>query len=271
LSCGKTPVNIAGFPAFSPKLAHEGPGFRPEYFEALATLESSNFWFRARNRLIINALRRHFSSLEQFLEIGCGTGFVLSGVAEAFPSARLSGTEIFSAGLALASRRVPQAEFLQADARHLPYDTEFDVIGAFDVLEHIPEDSAVIAQMYQAMRPGGGIVVTVPQHSWLWSKQDELAEHVRRYSAKELHGKIVSAGFRVVEIRSFVSLLLPLMWLSRHFGDVRGRNRDAISELRLSSLSNFIFGTVMTAEYVLGQLGVYFPAGGSLLVVAKKE
>jgi len=268
-SCGGAPSVVDGFSAFAPQYAHEGQGFRPEYFKGLATLESGNFWFRARNRLIMDALRRHFPGLQDFLEVGCGTGYVLSGVASAFPGARLAGTEIFCAGLDFASRRVPRAEFLQVDARRIPYDAEFDVVGAFDVLEHIPEDEAVISQMHQAIKPGGGIVVTVPQHDWLWSRQDELAGHVRRYSAKELRSKVTRAGFRVIEMRSFVSLLLPALWLSRFIGNAR--EADPLSELRLGMFVNALLGSVMTMEYALGRFGVSFTGGGSLLLVASKE
>ena len=210
-SCGREPDIVHDFPAFAPQYAHEGAGFRPEYFEALAALEPGNFWFRARNRLIVDALRRYFPNMRNFLEVGCGTGYVLSGVASAFPNARIAGTEIFCAGLGFAARRVPRAEFLQMDARHIPYDAEFDVVGAFDVLEHIQEDEMVISEVHQAIKPGGGVIVTVPQHDRLWSRQDELAGHVRRYCARDLKTKMTRAGFRVIEMRSFVSLLLPAL------------------------------------------------------------
>lgn len=270
-SCDTEPPLLEGFRAFAPQYAYEGPGFRPEYFEALAELEPRNFWFRARNREIVGLLRKHFPGLKNFLEIGCGTGFVLGGAASVFPVARLAGTELFCAGLGCAARRVPGAEFLQVDARHIPYEAEFDVVGAFDVLEHIPEDEAVMSQMYQAVKPGGGIVVTVPQHQWLWSRQDELAGHVRRYNEAELRSKIARAGFRVSEVRSFVSLLLPVLWLARRFDDAAGRVRDPLAEVRLGRLADTVFGGVMALEYMLGRLGVVFPAGGSLLLVGRKE
>lgn len=270
-SCGTEPPLLDGFRAFAPQYAYEGPGYRPEYFEALAELESRNFWFRARNREIVGLLRKHFPGLKNFLEIGCGTGFVLCGVMSAFPVARLTGTELFCAGLGYASRRVPGAEFLQVDARHIPYEAEFDVVGAFDVLEHILEDEAVMSQMYQAVKPGGGIVVTVPQHQWLWSRQDELAGHVRRYDAMELRDKIARAGFRVAEVRSFVSLLLPVLWVARRIDDAVGGVRDPLAEVRLGRLVDTLFGALMTLECALRKLGVVFPGGGSLLLVGHKE
>jgi len=69
---------------------------------------------------------------------------------------RLAGSEIFSAGLAFVAMRVPSAAFYQMDARNIPFRDEFDIIGAFDVLEHIEDDVAVIDQVAKALRPGGG-------------------------------------------------------------------------------------------------------------------
>jgi SAM-dependent methyltransferase len=263
---------IAGFNAFAPTLARENAGFRAEYFGELAVLEASNFWFRARNDLVVWAMKRYFPDCQRFLEIGCGTGFVLSGIRSTYPSIELSGSEIFSEGLGFAAKRVPSAQFSQMDARHIPYLDEFDVIGAFDVIEHIEDDEAVIAQVGKALRPGGGFLVSVPQHPSLWSPQDEHAGHVRRYTASELRRKVEAAGFEVVRMTSFVSLLLPMMFASRL--RMRGRRTDeafdAMVELRQPRVVNMALEAVMMFERTLIRGGLSFPAGGSLLLVARK-
>ena len=127
----------------------------------------------------------------------------------------MSGSEIYSEGLDYAANRVKRAALFQMDARDIPFESEFDVIGAFDVLEHIEEDEQVLEQVFRAVSPGGGIMLTVPQHRFLWSQQDEYACHVRRYEAKELRDKVEKAGFQVEWATSFVTLLLPLMVMSR--------------------------------------------------------
>ncbi len=257
--------------AGAPELARGGAGYQPEAYAGLAALEAGNFWFRARNRSIVWALRRHFPQMQRYLEIGCGTGFVLAGVADAFPRARLTGSEVFSAGLPYAAVRVETAELLQMDARHIPYVDEFDVIGAFDVLEHIEEDEAVLGEMLRALRPGGGIVLTVPQHPWLWSRQDEYACHVRRYRIGELREKVRRAGFRVELETSFVSLLLPAMFASRVIYRHAPQESDPMAELHLPALVNRAFEVAMTLERLLIESGLRLPVGGSLLLVARKQ
>jgi len=268
--CGYTPRQAEGFTILAPELALGGEGFHPEAYAELATLEASNFWFRARNQLIIWAMRRYFPNMQRYLEIGCGTGFVLAGVSQAFPQAQITGSEIFGSGLPYALKRVPKAELLQMDARYLPYENEFDVIGAFDVLEHIAEDEMVLSEMKRALHADGGIILTVPQHPQLWSQQDEYACHVRRYKMGELRNKVKQVGFRVVFETSFVSLLLPAMAASRLLQSKKQFVGDEMAELRLPKLLNSTFETVMKAERLLVQMGVRFPIGGSDLLVAKK-
>lgn len=267
--CEWVPEAAEGFPILAPMLAREGEGFRPDFFDQLATLEAGNFWFQSRNALVMSVLRQYTPHFRSFLEIGCGTGFVLSGVAAAFPQATLAGSEIFSAGIPYAAKRVPHAMLMQMDARIIPFESHFDVIGAFDVLEHIAEDEIVLAQIRRAVKPGGTIVLTVPQHRWLWSSQDEMACHVRRYTANELRSKVVKAGFAILYETSFVSLLLPVMWVSRRFAR-KDAAIDPLAELKIGRATNYFLRTVMSVERILITLGLRFPAGGSRLLVARK-
>ena len=204
------------------------------------------------------------------MEIGCGTGFVLSAIEKAFPKMELCGSEIHSAGLAFAGKRVAKATLFQMDARRLPFADEFDLIGAFDVLEHIVDDEAVLAQMYRAVRKGGGIILTVPQHPSLWSRTDEHARHVRRYTAGELKGKVTDAGFKLERVTSFVSLLLPLFMVSRLRARQAEADFDVGAELQIGSVMNGILERVLDIERFLIRGGLSIPAGSSLLLVARK-
>lgn len=269
--CFHEPVKINGHLAFAPELAEESEGFEPEYFGNLASLEAGNFWFRSRNALVIWALGKYFPQARTLLEIGCGTGYVLSGIKRAFPDLELSGSEVFSAGLSFAAKRLPDGQLFQMDARQIPFREEFDVIGAFDVLEHIGEDEQVLSQMYQATRAGGGILITVPQHPFLWSRVDEYARHVRRYRVAELRNKVTRAGFRVSRITSFVSLLLPLLMLSRSKDRFATKELDPHAEFNISPPVNVGLGKILDLERTAIRAGVSFPFGGSLLLVARRE
>lgn len=273
-SCGVASDTIDGFIAYAPELAIEGEGYKSIYFEEVATLEAKNFWFRARNRLIIWALTRYHPNLDSFLEIGCGTGYVLSGIADAFPHARLQGTDLFTKGLSFASSRLPHTNLIQMDARKIPFINEFDAIGAFDVIEHIEEDKMVLQQIHKALKPEGTILLTVPQHQWLWSTADEHACHVRRYSAKDLEKKLNESGFEIVRSTSFVTSLLLPMLLSRLtqmlVSRISSKTISPTCDLNLPSWLNFIFEMMLNVEIRLIKRGINFKIGGSRIVVARK-
>lgn len=270
-ACGVSPVLEDGFQLYAPDFSKGGGGFKSSYFPELARLEGQNFWFRSRNQLIVWALTKYCKDFQSFLEVGCGTGFVLSGVSREFPGATLLGSEIFTAGLGFAAARLPSVKFIQMDARNIPYRDEFDVIGAFDVLEHIEDDVTVLREIRAALKTDGFLFITVPQHGWLWSPVDEYACHVRRYSASGLHKKLESVGFDIVRSTSFVSLLLPAMLLSRVKQRRAQSSIDPADELKLSGCLNAFLYKVMQAEVGFIKCGVNLPFGGSRLVVAKRR
>lgn len=264
--CKYESAKLSNIVIHAPTLINGSDGFKSEYFQELAPLEANNFWFRARNELIVWALRTYKPDISSFLEVGCGTGFVLSGIARAYPDIELSGSEIFLTGLSYAVKRTPSAHFMQMDARHVPFLNEFDAIGIFDVLEHIKEDELVLAQLYQATKPDGILLLTVPQHPWLWSVSDEYACHVRRYTRREIEGKVLNSGFKILRSSSFVTSLLPAMILSRALQ----KNSDPASELKINSTLNTFLYNLMILDLCGIKLGMNYPIGGSRLIVAKK-
>lgn len=269
--CRSSPVIIDGFPCYSPRLAHDGGGFDSVFFSELARLEDENYWFQSRNNIILWALEKYCPDLTSLLEIGVGTGYVMAGIAKRFPRAQLWGGEVFTAGLGFAATRSPAVNFMQIDARQIPFVNEFDVVGAFDVLEHIKEDAQVLCQVHNVLRTGGCLLLTVPQHTWLWSPVDDYACHERRYSARKLHKKVRDAGFEIVRSTSFVTGLLPVMFVSRLLQKYsRREKRDVTAELKVSPLINRILKTILAMEFHPIRLGANYPAGGSRLLIARK-
>jgi SAM-dependent methyltransferase len=171
--------------------------------------------------------------------------------------------------LDVARRRLPGAELLQIDARRIPYDSEFDAVGAFDVAEHIDEDELVFSQLAQAVRPGGVVLVTVPQHRWLWGAPDDFSHHRRRYSRSELDNKLRRAGLKVERLTSFVTTLLPGMIAARLLAR-RQSEFQPEQEFRATRVVHAPFAAAMRLDEALIGFGISLPVGGSLLAVARK-
>lgn len=259
-----------GIPLLAPEVDLGVEDYDRSFYDFLATVEEGNFWFENRNSLIVHTMRRFFPQAQRFLEVGSGTGFVLSAIAREFPHLEVCATEVQIEGLSWVRKRVPQATLFQSDATSLTLSEVFDIIGLFDVLEHIEADEQALRCLAAALRPGGGLILTVPQHQALWSQVDEISGHKRRYEAAELVSKLERAGLRSIFATSFVSLLSPILWLSRY----TQRNKDPRTvfedQFRLSPWLNKVLLQILSLERSLIERGARFPVGGSRLVVAVK-
>src|SRR6185503_17513591 len=162
--------------------------------------------------------------------------------------------EVAVAGLEYAKARNGAATLFQMDATNIPYENEFDVIGAFDVLEHIEDDERAIAEIFKALKPAGHAIISVPQHMFLWSDQDRHARHFRRYGTHELRHRLESSGFEIRLKSSFVTLLLPALYLSRRAVRHRG-NDEAAAELVLPPIVNRLFEWTLDIERRFIDLG----------------
>jgi SAM-dependent methyltransferase len=254
----------------APELADTVSGFDPVSFEALAAIEATHFWFLARNALIVGLADRFFPGARCFLEIGCGNGAVLRALKSSRQWERLVGSDLHPTGLSRARARMPNGvEFLQMNALAIPASGVFDLIGAFDIIEHVADDEGVLRAMRRALCPGGGAIISVPQHPWLWSGADEMAHHQRRYRRGELEMKLRRNGFEVLASSSFTATLLPLMAASRIKARVTPNGNDFDREMAVKPAFNAILLAILRTEVRLTLAGVRWPVGGSRVVVAR--
>ena len=251
-------------------------GYDPDFFSRLAQVEDRHFWFRARNRLIFGLADKISCSLkpcDRVLEIGCGTGNVLRVLEEAFPNSKLVGLELWREGL-LHARSRSRALLVEADISQSPLGKQFDVIGMFDVLEHVPKDQEALQSVYSSLRPGGKLLLTVPAHQSLWSYFDEAACHCRRYSANGLRKELEDAGFEVQFLSQFMATLFPMVWLYRKLNKVRGSAKSAqklsSEELRIVPAVNGVLEFLLHLEAIWISRGHSLPIGTSLVAIAQK-
>ena len=261
---------IEGIRCYAPLLARENSGFKEESFDQLYKLEEHNFWFEGRAKILKYLFQRHLSEDKpvKFLEIGCGTGFMLNRLS-GLNKVSLTGSEIYLAGLHFAQKRLPETEFIQLDATNIPFEGEYDAIGAFDVLEHIEPDEQVMRQVWRALTKNGFFFITVPQYRFMWSYLDDYSCHKRRYNRKELRDKLRKQGFEIKYLGSFVFTLFPLMVFSRMMKKKDRQNTKA--EYEIPRIINGFFLGLMHLDFLLIRLGVSLPFGGSLVCVARKH
>jgi SAM-dependent methyltransferase len=271
-----TYVEIDGFRCYAPASAVECTDYPNEGFDVTAEVEANSFWCRSRNRILRQIVERFTDRSRKLtmLEIGCGIGGVVAELRQ-IPNLRLTASEIYLQGLRYARSRFPDVDFIQLDATDMPFHGRFDIVGAFDVLEHIQADDRVIHAVHQSLRPGGVFIVTVPQYQWMWSPLDEVVHHKRRYGRSELLLKLRRNDFDVVFCSSFVTALFPAMAASRLLARTRATQSDTrkafASQVTLSPAANRLCDWVMRVDELALRAGLSLPFGGSLLVVARKS
>ncbi len=254
-------------------------GYDPIFFDSLAAIEDRHFWFRARNRMILQLCRRNAATLPpgcRILEVGCGTGNVLRYLERAYVHGAVFGMDLWHQGLRYARRRT-DCGLVQGDIACGPFATAFDVIGLFDVLEHIPGDERALRDLRAMLAQRGTLLLTVPAHAGLWSYFDESAKHCRRYSRGELRGKLVDAGYKIEFMTEFMACTLPLVWLTRKIYALRERRggadrarKLAEDEFRIIPGANAFLSWLMGLEASWVARGRSLPFGTSILAVARR-
>lgn len=186
-----------------------------EAFALLAEAEADHWWFRGRRDFIAATLRRlALPSDAVILDAGCGSGGNLALLA---PFGRVYGFEYDHEAMERA-RALGIGEVAPGalpDGVPFPDAPPFDVIGLFDVLEHLPQPVESLRALGARLKPGGAIVITVPAIPWLWGPHDVQHQHVRRYTPRVFREQVAAAGLRVEYLSGMNLLLLPLAIIQR--------------------------------------------------------
>jgi SAM-dependent methyltransferase len=169
-------------------------------------VEDNSFWFKHRNNCIVEIIK-NFPPRSEIFDIGGGNGFVAAelernGFKTILVDPGLNGVKNAE------KRRLPNiiCSTLE-DAGFKP--ESISAVGLFDVLEHIREDLIFLKKIQTILINNGMLYLTVPAYSFLWSEEDNLSGHFRRYSKKTISLLLQSAGFKV-EYCSFIFFPLPV-------------------------------------------------------------
>jgi SAM-dependent methyltransferase len=234
-------------------------------YREMAELDQRHWWYRARREVLAALIRRRVRPPggAQVLEIGCGTGHNLAMLGE---FGHVDGLELDEEARSVAEGRIgrpvmsaPLPELSGVPERH------YDLVGAFDVVEHIDDDRAALASIAARLKPGAKLVLTVPAHQWMWSAHDVVNHHKRRYSKRNLRALIEASPLRLESIGYLNSLLFPLAVADRLVSKLRGTDEADLS-LPPAPLNSALERVFAAERHLVGRLPL--PPGLSLFAVA---
>jgi predicted unusual protein kinase regulating ubiquinone biosynthesis (AarF/ABC1/UbiB family)/SAM-dependent methyltransferase len=180
-----------------------------EYFDVMASVASTHWWYEGRRRLVAELLAGRIRPDAVALDVGCGTSETLD-VLEALGARVAVGTDLSEHALDHAIRRRPRPRVLRSLAEHLPFaDASVGALVSMDVIEHVDDDVVALREYVRVCEPGAVVLLTVPAYEWLWSEHDERAAHRRRYTADGLAAAARAAGLVVERTSYYYSFLLP--------------------------------------------------------------
>jgi SAM-dependent methyltransferase len=238
-------------------------------YQILFQVEQSHWWYIGRRRIIAGFVKdiccRVKDRVPRILDVGCGTGanlLLLSQFGEA------EGVDVSEDALSFCRER-GLTKVKKGAGEELPYaDSTFDLVTAFDVVEHMDDDLAGLKEMRRVLRPGGRVLLFVPTFMFLWGVQDEVSNHRRRYRLPELTLVLEKAGFEI-ERTTYVNItfFLPIL-LVRKLMRLTGVRTDTENSINISAL-NGVFGWILGAEATMLRY-MNLPLGVSGLCVARR-
>lgn len=237
-------------------------------YEQMAELDDRHWWYRARREVLADLIRREacLPKDAKILELGCGTGHNLAMLGS---FGHVDGLELDEEARALSERRLGR-KVMSAPLPELAGvpDRSYDLIGAFDVIEHIEDDVAALASIAEKLKPTGKFVMTVPAHQWMWSAHDVVNHHKRRYSKSSLKALIQRSPLRLDSIGYFNSLLFPAAVAERLASKARGKDEGDLG-LPAAPLNTALERTFAAERHLIGR--VPLPPGLSLYAVASVQ
>ena len=238
-----------------------------ETYDRMRVLEQTHWWFTARREILAAEIGRlPLPPRPRILEVGCGPGGNLD-LLKRFGEVRAIEPDAESRAYAAERSGVTVEGGLLPDG--LPdLGGPFDLIAAFDVVEHVDDDAGAVAALAARLKPGGFLVTTVPAYAWLWSEHDAKHHHKRRYTRPAYRRLFDRAGLKVRRATYFNTVLFPpiaAVRLAKAAARSRGGDDERLPPPALNSLLRGLFAAEASILRALD-----LPFGVSILLIAER-
>ena len=262
-------------------LQHRCDEYDEARFKTLLDMQDRHFWYLGRHRFLLAAVDRFLlktGTRNDVIDLGGGVGGWIRYLTQYRPDGlgQIALADSSFEALKLAEPLLPpKAQLYQIDLMQLQMNDQWDAAFLLDVIEHLPDDLQALRQARDALKPGGFLFVTTPAFPQLWSYNDEMAHHMRRYRLADFVRLAREAGLTLCDNRYFMFFLSPAYWFSRikpSFATLSSAQKNELISKQHQvpiSLINGLLSVAFALETPLGH-HVRFPWGTSILSVFKK-
>lgn len=244
----------------------------PAEYANLEAIEGKHWYYAGKRDVVKRLLAKLGPPQREHLLLDCGAG--TGRFAQEMESVcRVMVLDDHEESLRLLRRkfRADQILSLAGDRVPLP-DASLDYVTALDVLEHVPDDRAVVEGFHRLLKPGGLAVATVPAGMALWSDWDVALHHFRRYDRAQLVALFPESGWEILHVNYTNVLAYPAVWCVRRWRSRRREQAAAGAERFEDKVPAAPLNALLRAQYVhLAQWRVPFPFGVSLVLVARRR
>lgn len=236
-------------------------------YDRIRELETEHWWFVGRRR-VLNALIQRLAPppQAQILEVGCGAGGNIPLLKTHGEVAALEPDDDSRAYVAERFGITVDGGMLPDGLSYAP--RSFDLICAFDVIEHVDDDAGSIAALAGLLKTGGALLTTVPAYQWMWSHHDVLHHHKRRYTLARYRKLFAQSGLQIETAGYFNTLLFPVAAALRLVK--RWRGDQSADDAMPSPWLNRLLTKIFSLEAPLAAAGA-LPFGVSIAVIARKR
>jgi SAM-dependent methyltransferase len=244
-------------------------------YRQMREAEETHWWFRGRKAILSAAVRRALGTRrpKRILDLGCGVGGMMDFLSDL---GSVFGTDTSFDSVAYCKGRGVPLVFTSSGTALPLAGGSFDLVTAFDTIEHIPDDEATVRECFRILRPGGLLVVSGPAYQFLYSHQDRVVHHQRRYTLGSLKRVLLAAGFSITRGSYYNLLLFPAILPALLLIKAKQRilrppldSTETNVSLPIPRVVNRLLEWVFKLErFPLAAMD--FPAGHSLFVVGEK-
>lgn len=246
-----------------------------EYYKEYYTLERTNWWFLARLKMLETHIEKVFGNKSDLtiLNIGVATG-ATSEMLEKFGKVKSIEYDTVCYNFVKSTLNIDIEQGTILDLQFA--DESYDLICAFDVIEHVEDDQTAVNEMIRVCKPGGIVCTTVPAFQTLWSKHDEINFHFRRYTNNTLLPLFNKSKGEIIFHTYFNSILfLPIYtirYISNKFPNLFKRDGSGSdhSMFKLGFLNQVLY-YIFYSENILIKKFIKLPFGVSILCTFKKN